>query len=185
MTLELRNKRKLKKPGFVRADANKGKKFGSKWTKPRGLQNKLRLNKKGNPRSPSPGYGSPKLAKGLTRDGLKLVRVSKVDDLSGINTKNEAVLLVKGIGAKRKIEILERVKSSGVRVFNVKDVNSCLEKLKKSFDERKKAKKKKIEAKKAAEKKAADKKKSKDKEIEVKEEKKPEPKKVEKKGAKK
>ena len=56
-----------KKPLFNRTDANKGKKFGSRWNKPRGLQNKLRMKIKSHGSRPSPGYGAPKKLKNLVK----------------------------------------------------------------------------------------------------------------------
>lgn len=141
MSVELRNKIKARKPDFPRCDSNTKKNFGV-WRRARGRHNKFRLNRAGN-KSPSVGYGSPKNAKGLTRDGFNLVRVSKLDDLNGINVKNDLILLDANLGTRKKIVILERLSKLDARVFNLKDVNKFLNEIKTKFETKKKTKSKK------------------------------------------
>jgi len=129
-----------KKPLFNRTDANKGKKFGSRWNKPRGLQNKLRMKIKSHGSRPSPGYGAPKKLKNLVKNGMKLVMVFGVEQLSGVNVKSEIIILDGRIGTKKKIDLLERICKLNVSIYNVKDVKSYLDSLKNKFEEKKKKK---------------------------------------------
>src|SRR3989338_7524122 len=126
-----------KKPLFNRTDANKGKKFGSRWNKPRGLQNKLRMKIKSHGSRPSPGYGAPKNLKNLVKNEMKLVRVFGVEQLSGVNVKSEIIILDGRIGTKKKIDLLERICKLNVSIYNVKDVKSYLDSLKNKTEEKK------------------------------------------------
>ena len=63
--LQLRKRIKAKKPNFVRQDSHKQKEVKKKWRKPKGMQSKMRLKKKGYRKSVSIGYGSPKKVNGF------------------------------------------------------------------------------------------------------------------------
>ena len=51
--LEFRKKIKAKKPNFIRQDAHKKGEIKKKWRRPKGLQSKMRLHKRGYRKSPS------------------------------------------------------------------------------------------------------------------------------------
>ena len=91
--LEHRKTIKGKKPKFVKQDIHKKPKLSSAYRKPRGLQSKMRLNKKGYRRTPSQGYGSPSLVKNLTKAGLRPFVVSTVSELDKIDAKSECIII--------------------------------------------------------------------------------------------
>lgn len=178
--LEIRNKLKSKKPNFVRHDSHKLH-TPKNWRKPRGKHNKQRLNKAGHRKSPSTGFGSPKKVKFLNREGYKIIHVKNIKYLEKIDKNKEAVLLLRTLGLKKKIEILEKCKLLGLKVLNLKDIDAFLTKIKEQKAGKKQAKTKKeeekIKAKEEAKKKAEEKEKEKEK---VEEEKTDEEKKTEK-----
>ena len=57
-----------KKPRFIRRDYTKRKNLGKKWRRPKGIDNKLRLNIKGHGKKISQGYRSAKRIRGLKYD---------------------------------------------------------------------------------------------------------------------
>ena len=67
--LEHRSVIKKKKPNFIRQDAHKKKRVGTSWRRAKGIQSKVRLNKRGYVKSVSQGYRSPKSVRGTTPSG--------------------------------------------------------------------------------------------------------------------
>ncbi|MFC1690958.1 50S ribosomal protein L32e [Nanoarchaeota archaeon] len=169
--LELRKKIKQKKPDFIRHDANKKKRVGQKWRKPKGRHNKMRLNIKGYKIGVRKGFGSPKEVKGLNKEGLEEIRVETKNELSNINKDSQIITLSSKLGLKKKIEILKEAKKLGIKSSNVKDIDAFLTKtdedMKKKKEEKEKTSKKKEEMKKEAEKRAEEKAKEQTKEGEA------------------
>ncbi len=139
------------KPNFARTDLNK-KKFKSKWRKPRGLHNKIRLKKAGHGKKPRVGYGSNKKYFGLV-NGLRpnlITNMKELDSLSG----GEGVIVSSNLGLKKKMKILEMCQDKKIKVINIRDTSKFLEKAKKEIEERRKKKKEFAVKKKAKEEKA-------------------------------
>jgi large subunit ribosomal protein L32e len=147
--LELRKAIKANKPNFVRQDSNKEKhKNKNKWRKPRGLHNKLRLKKKGHIKTPSVGYKSPILVKGLHSSGLSFYKVNNFKDLEGLDKEKQIPVISSKLGLKKKIQILEKCLSENIKVLNIKDIKTYLEKTKKNLVKEKEEARKKQEVKK-------------------------------------
>jgi len=169
-----------KKPKFVRQQFFKHK-LKSKWRRPKGLHSKLRLQKKGHGKKIKVGYGSPKVGRDLLL-GFKPIIVCNIKDLEKIDSKTQAILISRGVGTKKKVELLKKIKDLKIKVLNVKNIDAFLKKVEENLSKRKETKKKteekKKKAKEEAEKKAKEKEKKKEEEKkdkteeEVKEEKK-------------
>jgi large subunit ribosomal protein L32e len=143
-SLEHRKTIKSKKPAFTKQDTHKKPKLSSTYRRPRGLQSKMRLCKKGYKRTPSCGYGSPKLSKNLTADGYKPFIVSNVKDLELVDSKSESIIISSTVGRKKKIEILKIALEKKFVVSNIKDVKEHLANLEKLSETTKKQKQKKL-----------------------------------------
>ena len=139
--LDLRNKRKKKKPDFIRQDFHK-KRLKEKWKKPKGLQSKVRLRLKGKPRRVSTGFGAPKKVKGLHRNGLKPVLINSLKDIDKINKENEGAVIGRGVGLKKRYSIVKKLKELQIAVLNIKDVEKYLKKIEDGLNVRKEKKKK-------------------------------------------
>lgn len=168
--LEFRNARKKKKPNFLRQDAHKVKRLKNHWRSSKGLDSKMRRGLGSYRKEPSLGYGSPKLVKGLTRDGFREVIVYNVHDLAKI-TKDDIVVISGTVGIRKKIEILKKVKELKLKIKNFKDVDGFLKKVEEKEAQKKKEKETKKEKKKKSKEEALKKAESKKKETETKEEK--------------
>lgn len=184
--LELRNSLKSKKPSFKRRYAGKIKRLKSRWTKPRGKSNKVRLKKIGKPKGPSIGYRSPKKVRALSKNGLIPVIIHSLNQLTALNSKEIGVIISKEIGLKKKIQILEKCQQLNLKVINVKNIENFIKTKKEEFlnkqKEKKTKEKKKVKSKEEALKKAEEKKQP---ETKTEEEKKEEQKKIEKESLKK
>ncbi len=141
--LEKRNMQKKKKPTFARQDSNKYN-FNNKWRKPRGLHNKRRLSKKGHQKNPSTGFGSPKEVKYLNKDGLNRVIITNPSDLQKVDKEKDILVISSKLGMRKKLLLLEEIQKIGIKVENVKNVETYINEKKSEFEEKKKQKQKKI-----------------------------------------
>jgi len=115
-------KEKRKKPKFRRQEWFRGKKLGEKWRKPRGLDSKMRLSRKGKPPVPSIGYKSPKKVRGLHPSGLAEVIVSRPNDLEKMNPVKQAARIASSVGRKKRGLIIKRAQELEIKVLNPRGV---------------------------------------------------------------
>ncbi len=139
--LELRKRRKAKKPDFVRQDIHKKARLSRKWRRAKGLQSKVRYGMKGYRKSVEAGYGSPAAVKGLSREGLITVLVSNISELKKIE-EGQGAVIAKNLGQKKKAEIIKKAGELGITLLNVKDAKEYLKSVEEIM-QKKKAKKQK------------------------------------------
>ena len=82
-----KTRRKLK---LIRQDTNKEIGMEKKWRKPKGMHSKLRLNKKGHGRKPSPGYRAPREIRGKKEYSL----VNSIKDIG----ENRKIIIASNVG---------------------------------------------------------------------------------------
>jgi len=93
------------------------------WRRPKGNDNKIRLEIKGYPKRVKIGYGKPRLVRNLHPTGFKLVTVHRPEDVDKVDPTKEAIVIGRTVGLRKRIEIVRRAIERGVRVINVtKDV---------------------------------------------------------------
>ena len=136
-----RNLAKKKKPLFRQHDSHKRKGIAKAWRAPKGLQNKVRLSKKGYARSPSVGFGSPKQAKYLTRTGKKLKMIHSIADLDLVGDAFGVVAST--IGDRKRMAIAEAAREKKVQLYNM-NPEMFLEKLQLKMQARKQEKERKV-----------------------------------------
>ena len=135
--LELRTRIKEKKPDFIRQDNPKRMKVNDKWRKPKGIHSKIRHKFKGRRKMPSPGYKSPREAKGLHSSGLKIVGIQSINDLIKIRKESEGAVIAKSVGMKKKLEILKKARELNVNILNL-NVNEQIKKIEDFINSKKK-----------------------------------------------
>jgi large subunit ribosomal protein L32e len=118
--LRIRARIKRKKPRFLRQELWRFPKFRNdpKWRRPKGIDSKMRLKKKGKPRSPSIGWSSPRAVRGLHPSGYEEVLVHNVRELEAIDPTRQAARIARTVGARKREAILARAKELGVKVLN-------------------------------------------------------------------
>ena len=162
--LDIRKKIKSIKPTYLRSSIKIKSRLSKNWRKPKGLQNKMRLNKKGYPKAMRVGYGSPTEVKHLDqKSGLYPVVISNKKELEKINIKTQAILMSSTLGVKKKLEIIKIAEEK--KIVLLQDVAKIKANIQKMLDAKKKAKAKVVERKKTKEKKekkVSDKKKAKE-----------------------
>lgn len=159
--LELRSKIKSKKPTFKVQDSHKKSRVSStKWRKPKGIQSKIRLSKKGYCKKVKVGYGSPKVVRGLDKSGLVAVIVSSIKGIESIDAKTQGIIFSSTVGARKKVELVKAATEKKIKLLNLKDADAFLSGVEKDLKDRKvkrsatkKAKATKVENAKAAAKK--------------------------------
>ena len=125
---------------FVRHAQHRKKRLKPVWRRPRGLHNKMRLQKKGHRPVVKPGYRTPAVTRG-TKKGLAIVNVYNITELESINPKTEGVVIGK-VGLKNRIELLTKCKELKITVLTG-EPGKQLESLKKKHEKmRKEAKEK-------------------------------------------
>ncbi len=88
------------------------------WRKPKGKDNPMRLKLKGYPPVVSAGYRTPTIIRGLHPKGLKPVVVNSVADLSKYKPDEVIVYIGGGVGLRKRLEILSKLKEAGFLVAN-------------------------------------------------------------------
>jgi large subunit ribosomal protein L32e len=160
--LKIKKTAKPRKPKFIRQDAHKKARLRVCWRKPKGIQSKMRLKKKGYRKSISVGYGAPAEMRGLTKEGLLPVTASNLTELSKIE-EGQAAVIPANVGQRKKIEMLKKAQALGIKILNIKNVDEYLksasEKIRKKKEEKEKVAKEKEKKKEEKKKKAEEKKK--------------------------
>ena len=121
---------KKRKPTYTRQQTNQFKKFQKDgWRRPKGLQSKMRLKRRGHKRMPEVGFKSPKAVRGLNKDGLLEVVVKNVKDLITVDTKTQIAVIGGTVGGKKRIDMLNEAKKMKMTFANVKDIDSKINEL--------------------------------------------------------
>jgi ribosomal protein L32E len=93
---------------FERTEFGRYKKLKKCWRRPRGLQNKLRVGKKGI--KPKIGYKKPK--KG------EIIRIFNLEELKELKPKE--IIIASCVGKKKRLEILKFCEKNKIKVLNIK-----------------------------------------------------------------
>lgn len=165
--LEVRSRIKRRKPTFLRQSGQKLKRLEKVWRKPKGIDSKLRLGKRGHPVRPSPGYGSPRKVLGMHPSGLRPVIVASLNALQSIKPGIDGIVLSRTLGMRKRMAILKAVLDKKLIILQSKQpaielqqLDALVKKRKESKAQQKTAKeKKKQDLKKEAAKKEQEKKK--------------------------
>ncbi len=139
--LALRARLKKRKPVFIRQD-NILKALEKKWRRPRGVQSKMRLQKRGQPLSISKGYKSPSAVRGMLKIGKYPVLVFNLSDLSKIDTDVQAAIISGNVGMKNKLAIIKKAIELKITIANIKDPSAFLNEKENEFRQRSQDKKK-------------------------------------------
>jgi large subunit ribosomal protein L32e len=111
---------KKKTPSFLRSGDKKKRLKNTGWRRPKGITNKMRLQKKGHRAIVKTGYGTPKELRGIGKDGKPAVLVSNVEDLKKVGKTDKAIISSQ-VGLRKKIQIIEEAKKQKITITNVND----------------------------------------------------------------
>jgi large subunit ribosomal protein L32e len=116
--VRLRKAVKARKPKFRRHESWRYRRLKENWRKPRGLDNKMRLNTKGWPKSANIGYGGPKVARGLHPSGYKEALVHTPSEIVDLDPKTQAIRIAHTVGTRKRIQISSLAREKGIYILN-------------------------------------------------------------------
>ncbi|MGC8568687.1 MAG: 50S ribosomal protein L32e [Nitrososphaeria archaeon] len=105
-------------PEFRRGESWRYKRIKENWRKPKGIDNKMRLQLRGWPPIVKIGYRKSKKVRGLHPSGLQEVLVTSVKELENLDPSKHAVRLSGRLGLRKKLAILNEARKKGLRVLN-------------------------------------------------------------------
>jgi large subunit ribosomal protein L32e len=113
-------KEKKKIPEFIRQESWRYVRLKESWRRPKGIDNKVRLEVKGWPARVKIGYRSPKEVRGLHPSGLRPILIQNKNQLSELEKIKDKVIVIisSKVGKKKKREITEMAKQLGLRFSN-------------------------------------------------------------------
>ncbi len=88
------------------------------WRKPKGNDNKMRLQLKGYPPIVKVGYRTPAEIRGLHPSGLEPAIVSNVKDLESLDPRRHIVYIASTVGLRKRLELIRAARERGFRVAN-------------------------------------------------------------------
>jgi len=116
--LKLRRRIKAKTPAFIRQESWRYKRIKSPWRKPKGIDSKMRLHRKGWPASPKVGYRLPKAIRGLHPTGFYEAIVHNLAGLEGLDPKRFVLRISGKVGRNKRLAIVEEARRRGFHVLN-------------------------------------------------------------------
>jgi large subunit ribosomal protein L32e len=123
--LEMRAKVARRRPKFVRQESWKYDKLKPNWRKPKGIDNKMRLQQAGFPPLVKVGYRTPKPARGLHPSGYLEKLVHNPKELEGIDPKVYAIRIASTVGARKRVEIKVRAQQLGLKILNARRIGKA------------------------------------------------------------
>ncbi|MFN3527654.1 MAG: 50S ribosomal protein L32e [Candidatus Altarchaeaceae archaeon] len=110
---------KKKKPAFLRQEYWKLKRLRkAKWRKPRGIDSKLRVGKKGQGNLVKVGYRKPKLVRNLHPSGFIPVLIRDIKQLENIDNTKQAIIISAKFGRKKRNEIIKIANEKKIVILN-------------------------------------------------------------------
>tara|TARA_B100000945_G_C20305620_1_gene560204 strand:- start:212 stop:883 length:672 start_codon:yes stop_codon:yes gene_type:complete len=117
--LEMRASQKKSQPKFRRSEWFRYKRLSkSGWRRPKGMQNKQRMNLKYRGSRVRIGHGKVSSVRGLHSSGFKEIMVFNTNDLENIDPEKEAARVGRTVGSRKRELIHERADELGIRILN-------------------------------------------------------------------
>lgn len=116
--LNARKKISVSRPKFVRQESWRYDRLSESWRRPKGKDNKMRLQVSGVPRRVKVGYRGPKVSRGLHPSGYTDNLVFNRNDLMGLDPKKDAARMGHAVGKRKRIEIITKASELGIKVLN-------------------------------------------------------------------
>jgi large subunit ribosomal protein L32e len=116
--LQTRKKVSRTRPKFVRQESWRYDRLAPNWRKPKGKDNKMRLQVSGVPRLVKIGYRGPRSARGLHPSGYIEIMVFNKNDLAKIDPGKHAVRISRTVGRRKREEIMAEALRMKLKVLN-------------------------------------------------------------------
>lgn len=121
--LELRKRISDSRPKFIRQESWRYDRLAENWRRPKGIDNKMRLQVSGVPPLVKIGYRGPKAARCLHPSGYTDNLIFNPNELQRLDPKKDAARISHTVGTRKRIIILEKAKNMGIKVLNPGKLN--------------------------------------------------------------
>ena len=126
--LAARKKVAQRRPKFIRQESWRYDRLAESWRKPKGKDNKMRLQKSGVPVLVKVGYRGPRAARGLHPSGYRDNLIHNTAELVKLDPKKDAARIGHTVGKKKRIEIINKAVELGIKVLNPGNLISKMQK---------------------------------------------------------
>ncbi|PIO06185.1 50S ribosomal protein L32e [Candidatus Micrarchaeota archaeon CG08_land_8_20_14_0_20_59_11] len=109
---------KRMKVKFKRQDSVTHKRVPSSWRAPRGIDNKLRIERRGVGYVPKIGWRTEKATRGLRGGKVAEAVVSNVKDVEALKGRKAVARIAAGVGELKRAYMRRRAKEIGVSLVN-------------------------------------------------------------------
>ena len=116
--LRIRNRIKKKRPHFKRFESWRFVRLKDIWKKPRGIDNKMRTELQGWPKSVKIGYRGPAAVRGLHSSGMEEVMVWNAKDVEKVDPETQVARIGGTVGGRKKETILAKAEELKIRILN-------------------------------------------------------------------
>ncbi|TRO54296.1 50S ribosomal protein L32e, partial [Candidatus Bathyarchaeota archaeon] len=106
--MKVRSSINRRRPHFKQFESWRFVRVKSHWRKPQGIDNKMRFNLKGWPRSVTVGWRGPAEVRGLHPSGVEEVRVWNPSDLENVNPQTQAARIGGPVGGRKREAIMAK-----------------------------------------------------------------------------
>ena len=116
--MKLRKKISKKRPHFKRFESWRFVRIKDQWRKPRGIDNKMRTEEQGWPKSVKVGYGGPAAVRSLHPSGKEEVMVWNPADVDRVDAKTQVARIGGSVGGKKREAIIEKAEELNILILN-------------------------------------------------------------------
>lgn len=130
--IKIKKKINKKRPKFRRFESWRYVRIKNHWRKPRGIDNKMRTEESGWPKSVKVGYGSPSQVKHLHPSGKEEVIVWNSADIEKINPETHVVRIGGSVGRRNREQIIRKANEINIKIVNLgkqKEIDTDFEEL--------------------------------------------------------
>jgi len=116
--LKVRKRISQKRPKFSQFESWRLVRIKDHWKRPKGIDNKMRTEESGWPKSVKIGWRSPKAVRGLHPSGKEEVMVWNVADLENIDSETQVARIGGSVGRRKRGSIKIKAEELNIRILN-------------------------------------------------------------------
>ena len=116
--MKIRKRISKKRPHFKRFESWRFVRIKDQWRKPRGIDNKMRTEESGWPKSVKVGYRGPVAVRGLHPTGKEEVMVWNIEDLEGVDVETQVARIGGSVGGRKREAMLDKAEELDIHVLN-------------------------------------------------------------------
>ena len=116
--MKVRSRINKRRPHFKQFESWRFVRVKDHWRKPQGIDNKMRFNLKGWPRSVTVGWRGPAEVRGLHPSGVEEVMVWNTVDLDNVNPSTQAARIGGTVGGRKREAIKAKAEELKIRILN-------------------------------------------------------------------